>query len=149
MSSEEGFMTVRWSPRGQQVPKLLGALTFALAIGSASACMTHQSENVGPADATLITQEQIDSCHAVSAFEAVDRLHPLFLAGRGKMSLQPGTAIAMPNVYVDNQFYGDVSVLHSISAASIESIRLYSASDAQQKFGRGNEAGVVGIFTKH
>jgi hypothetical protein len=149
MSSEEGFMTVRWSPRGQQVPRLLGALTFALAIGSASACMTHQSENVGPADATLITQEQIDSCHAVSAFEAVDRLHPLFLAGRGKMSLQPGTAIAMPNVYVDNQFYGDATVLRNISAESIESIKFFNPAEAQLKFGTGNPAGVIGIFTKH
>ena len=126
----------------------LALVVVALATAVASACGVHQSESAGPATMT-ISQEEIDSCHAVSAYEAVDRLRPLFLAGHGKLSVGPGTPVAMPNVYVDNQFYGDVSALHNISAASIESIRLYSASDAQYKFGRGNEAGVIGIITKH
>lgn len=73
----------------------------------------------------------------------------MFLVSRGMVDVQPGSTPALPNVYVDDQFYGDATVLRSIAAASLESIRFYSASEAQYKFGRGNAAGVIGITTKH
>jgi hypothetical protein len=114
----------------------------------APACAMHRTD-IDHGDRTVITGDQIDSVHAMNAFEAVDRLRPVFLTSRGKVSLQPGTVPALPNVYVDNQFYGDASVLRTISAAMIESIKFYSAAEAQFKFGRGNEAGVIGITTKH
>lgn len=100
-------------------------------------------------DAKVITEAEMDSAHATNAFEAVSRLRPLSLVGRGKLSAEPGTPVATPNVYVDNQFYGDISALHAISVAAIDSIRFYNASEAQYKFGRGNAAGAIAVFTKH
>ncbi|MDB4876390.1 MAG: hypothetical protein JWM41_2836 [Gemmatimonadetes bacterium] len=125
------------------------ALIAVITLIAASACGMHRTDPGGPADGTVITGEQIDSVHALNALEAVDRLRPVFLVGRGKMSVQPGAQPALPNVYIDNQFYGDASSLRTISAAIIESIKFYSAAEAQFKFGRGNEAGVIGITTKH
>jgi len=114
----------------------------------ASACAVHRVETQS-ADGTLITEAEIDSLHAVNALELVSRLRPNFLASRGKLSVQPGSVNALPNVYVDEQFYGDATELRNIAASTVESIRLYSASEAQYKYGRGNAAGVIGITTKH
>jgi hypothetical protein len=119
---------------------------FAAAL---SGCAMHRAEPGAMRDPSLITEAEIDSSHASSAFEAVSKLRPMFLSSRGKLSVEAGTLPAAPRVYVDNQYYGEAGVLRSISAMTIDSIRFYSASEAQFKFGRGNEAGVIGIFTKH
>lgn len=113
---------------------------------AASACV-RQTEAGALYDASVITQDEIDSAHAVTALEAVRKLRPMFLVSRGKLDF--GAPNALPNVYVDNQFYGDITTLDAISAANIETIKFYTGSEAQYKFGRGNAAGVIGIFTKH
>ena len=114
----------------------------------APACAMHHVDTAS-ADGTLITEAEIDSLHATNALELVTRLRPNFLATRGKLSVRPGSAPALPNVYVDEQFYGDATELRNIAAPTVESIKFYSASEAQYKYGRGNAAGVICITTKH
>ena len=128
--------------------RLALALAVAAVVGS-HACMVHRGDTGGSADSSVITEDEIDSSHAYTAFEAVYKLRPRFLASRGKVSLDPSQPNALPNVYVDNQFYGDISTLRGIAAGSIESIKFYTPGEAQYKFGHGNMAGVIGIFTKH
>lgn len=115
----------------------------------AVACGMHRVDPNGSADTTVITEAEIDSAHAVTALEVVSKLRPMFLVSRGQIELQPGSTPALPNVYVDDQFYGDATTLRTIAATTLESIKFYSASEAQYKFGRGNAAGVIGITTKH
>jgi hypothetical protein len=120
-------------------------LTLALA-----GCALHRSdEDAGPSR-TSITEAEIDSLHAPNAYEVIRRLRPQFLHSRGPVTLgstrQPPP---LPNVYVDNMFYGDASVLRNIAASTIATITFYNASEAQYAFGRGNAAGVIGITTKH
>ena len=122
-------------------------LTAAL-LGSA-ACVAPRNDPVSLADSSVITELEIDSCHAFNAYEAVYKLRPRFLASRGKLSLDPTVPPAFPNVYVDDMFYGDVTTLRGISTGSVESIRFYEAAEAQYKFGHGNMAGVIAIATKH
>jgi hypothetical protein len=125
-------------------------LTAAVAVSGVlamSACV-HPTTG-GIADSSVITEQELDSLKSSNALEVVQRLRPMFLSSRGRLSVQPGNTPALPNVYVDNQFYGDITTLQGISAATIETIRFYSASDAQYRFGRGNAAGVIGIFIKH
>jgi hypothetical protein len=114
----------------------------------ASACVFHRATKTGT-DRTTISAAEIDSVHAISAYDAVRKLRPQFLVSRGRLSADPKEPPALPNVYVDNMYYGDISVLPNISAASIESIRFYNASEAQYVFGRGNMAGAINILTKH
>lgn len=120
--------------------------TMCLAV---SACLVHRAEPGIAADLSVISEREIDSVHAGNAYETIKRLRPMFLMTRGKMSVDPTVQAPQPNVYVDDQLYGDANALRSISALTIESIRFYTASAAQYKFGRGNEAGVIGIYTKH
>jgi hypothetical protein len=100
-------------------------------------------------ETSMITQVEIDSVHAASAYDAVRKLRPLFLTVQGRMSVDPKQPPAQPNVYVDNMYYGDITTLRTIGASEIESIKFYSASEAQYAFGRGNMAGVISIQTKH
>jgi hypothetical protein len=100
-------------------------------------------------DNSWITEAEIDSVHAITAYDAVKRLRPQFLENHGSLSLNPRDPPSLPNVYVDNQYYGDITALRSISATAVEAIKFYNASEAQYAFGRGNMAGVISILTKH
>ena len=105
---------------------------------------------VGPVgDAMMITEAEIDSAHVSTAYDVIHKLRPQFLTTRGKLSLDPTVPAAYPRIYVDEQFYGDASTLYGILTGSIESIRYYTASTAQQKYGHDNAAGVIAITTKH
>src|SRR4051812_8065937 len=98
--------------RGVRAP----LVTAAIAVGgmlTMSACM-HQASG-GIADNSVITEQELDSLKSSNALEVVQKLRPMFLSTRGRLSVQPGNTPALPNVYVDNQFYGDVTTLQGIS----------------------------------
>ena len=121
-------------------------LILAVALG-ASTCVFHRGTNAP--DTRTITEDELHSAHAASAYDAIKRLRPQFLIVHGRESFNPNDPPALPNVYMDNQYYGDISALRGISASIIESIRFYSAAEAQYTFGRGNMAGAISITTKH
>jgi outer membrane receptor for ferrienterochelin and colicin len=54
----------------------------------------------------------------------------------------------MPTVYVDDQQFGEISVLENIPALQIASIRLYRAWEATTRYGTGNMGGVIAITTR-
>lgn len=117
-----------------------------LALG---ACVPHRSGAPDLIDNSVITEQEIDSARVFNAYEAVYKLRHEFLVGRGKLSLDPGAGPAMPTVYVDGMFYGDVSTLRGIPVGDVESIKFYTPAEAQYKFGRGNMAGAIAVATKH
>ena len=125
----------------------LTCLVLAASLALGSACF-HRVAGM-PDDTSAITQAEIDSVHAMSAYDAVRKLRPLFLTIRGRMSVDPKQPAPQPNVYVDNMYFGDITSLRTIEASVIDSIKFYSASEAQYAFGRGNMAGVISILTKH
>ena len=132
--------------RATRVVGLVGALTVgALVLG----CASKMGPVTNMGGATTITETEIDSAHASTAYDVIHKLRPQFLISRGKLSLDPKVAPALPRIYLDDQFYGEAAVLRGISAGMIESIRYYSAADAQYKYGHDNAAGVIAITTKH
>jgi hypothetical protein len=126
-----------------------GLVVTTAAILASYACRMHRNDSMSAVDTSVITENEIDSAHAFNALDAISKLRPRFLVSRGKLSLDPKVPPALPNVYVDNMFYGDVTTLRGIAAGSIESIKFYDVATAQYKFGNGNMAGVIGITTKH
>ena len=132
--------------RGTWIVALASALTVvALLLGCASRSGPVTNVNA----ASIITESEIDSVHASTAYDVIHKLRPQFLISRGKLSLDTRVAPALPRIYLDDQFYGEAPVLRVISAVMIESIRYYSASEAQYKYGHDNAAGVIAIATKH
>lgn len=113
------------------------------------ACTGHRGAGAVVSDLSTISRTEIDSSHAMNAFEVIYRLRPMFLVSRGKVDLQPGSPNALPNVYLDDQLYGDATELRNISAMTVESIHFYNASEAQYKYGKGNAAGAISIRTRH
>ena len=136
-------------PALRRAGRTAGLVVTTAAILASYACRMHRNDSMSAVDTSVITENEIDSAHAFNAYEAVYKLRPRFLTSRGKLSLDPSVAPALPNVYVDDMFYGDVSTLRGIAAGSIESIKFYDPASAQYKFGHGNMAGVIGITTKH
>ena len=127
----------------------LASVTLLVALTPLSSGCFHPSRPGVMADKSLITEAEIDSAHAGSALETIARLRPMFLISRGKMTFDPKAPPALPNVYVDEMFYGDATTLRAISASTIETIKFYNAAEAQLHYGRGNMAGVIAIVTKH
>lgn len=132
--------------RATCIVALVNALTVvALLVG----CASHSGPVTNMSAATTISESEIDSTHASNAYEVIHKLRPQFLVSRGKLSLDSRVPPALPRIYLDDQFYGDAGVLGGISALMIESIRFYSAAEAQYKYGHDNAAGVISITTKH
>lgn len=101
----------------------------------------------GVYDSNLITEDEIVASHASSAYDAIHKLRGNFLSDRGKMTFY-NTSSSMPTVYVDEQRYGDFSILATIPAAVIATIRLYRSWDATTRYGMNNMGGVIAITTR-
>jgi hypothetical protein len=101
----------------------------------------------GP-DPQLITEEEVVASLATTAYELVRSLRPNFLTYRGETSFDRRTSRPYPNVYVDDQVFGTISILASIPASDVSSIRLYRSAEAVTKFGTGNAGGVISIVTR-
>jgi hypothetical protein len=100
-------------------------------------------------DPQLITENEVVASLATTAYELIHNLRPNFLAYRGETSFDRRTSRPYPNVYVDDQPFGTVSILQSIPSSDVSSVRLYRASEAMTKFGTGNAGGVIAISTRH
>jgi len=72
-----------------------------------------------------------------------------FLTYRGETSFDKRTSTPYPNVYVDDQPFGSISILQSIPASDVSTIRLYRSGEAMTKYGTGNAGGVIAISTRH
>jgi hypothetical protein len=101
----------------------------------------------GP-DPQLITEEEVVASLATTAYEVIRSLRPNFLSYRGETSFDRRTSRPYPNVYVDDQVFGTISILASIPASDVSSIRLYRSAEAVTKFGTGNAGGVIAIVTR-
>jgi hypothetical protein len=110
----------------------------------------------------LITADEIARVNAQNAYEAVQKLRPAMLRprqvasanGQGGVSqgspAKSGTATTSGElvVYVDGTRLGDIGQLRGIPAFSIASMRYYSASEAQMKWGSGHPGGVIEVTSK-
>ena len=99
-------------------------------------------------DAQTITEREIVASNAINAYEAIQRLRSDFLTYRGETSLYLSRSKSMPTVYVDEQRYGEITVLENIPAQEVASIHLYRAWEATTKYGTGNTAGVIAVTTR-
>ena len=123
------------------------ALALALGLTVAAASCTHPSSAVGNANGALITRDEIENSHAVTALDVISRLRPYYLGSRGRTSinLDPQTH-AM--VFLNDQEYGDITVLRNLSANDIEEVHYFSGSQAVQKFGAQYGGGVIQLISR-
>ena len=121
----------------------IGLLVPVVLIG----CAPHHGTR-GAYDPNLITEDEIVDSRASNAYDVIHKLRGNFLSYRGKISIYSPAAVSMPTVYVDDQRYGDFSILSTIPAEVIATIRLYRAWDATTRYGINNAGGVISITTR-
>lgn len=114
--------------------------------GGAGAAKTGASPARGSAN--VIVDAEITSSGATNAMEAIQRLRPNMLRGRGSQGLEGGSNSDLIVVYVDGIKAGGLEALTPISAINVKEIRYLSAADATTRFGTGTPAGAILITTK-
>ena len=135
-------------------PLVIGACANARSGSSTAPSPAVASDSAAATDATprrsdpnLITADELAKSSASDAFEAIQMLRPRFLLRRGQVT--HGEPPPAPRVYVDGQYYGEMSSLRSISVPIIETIRYLSSRDAMLAHGQGHEGGAIEITTRH
>lgn len=125
-------------------------LVYLVAAATLCACATTGSNpSVSRQSATVLTAEEMAAAHAdaTTAYDAIARLRPNWLAGKGiTSSSNTGDRAA---VWLDGQPYGDISVLRNIAAYNVGSFHYYDVTQAGAKFGiRGGSGGVIEVTSK-
>jgi hypothetical protein len=96
-----------------------------------------------------ITAEQLEQLGpGVSAYEAIERLRPIWLRDRGVNS--PSAAYVddtLPKVHIDRTPYG-LDVLRSFRTTDIQSITFMAGIDATTLYGTGYVNGVILVVTR-
>jgi outer membrane cobalamin receptor len=108
---------------------------------------TRQTTRPTGGDRDVITEEEIAGTSAINAYEVVQKLRGNFLSNRGKTTIL-GKSSSTPVVYVDGVRYGEILSLRNITSTTVQSIRLYRAWEAQQKYGNDVMGGVIEVTTK-
>jgi hypothetical protein len=125
--------------------KYLYLAAVAAIMGCASAAGTHATARTG----NVLTAEDIAANHAdiETAYDAVVRLRPNWLAPHGVTSAQAGGAgTERAAVFVDGQLYGDVSSLRNIPAYHVRELRYYNVTEAGARFGiKGGSSGAIDV----
>ena len=138
-----------WSDTAAGGIMVISRFLSVLLMASAVACSPHRRA-MGPSrDSQFITADEIDASSGTTAYEVINQLRPNFLSYRGETSFDKRTSRPYPNVYVDDQPFGQVSILRSIPAADLLTVRLYRSSEAMTRYGPGNASGVIAIVTRH
>lgn len=89
-----------------------------------------------------ITEEDIAKSHATTAYEAVDRVRPIYLTS--KLDLAP---TAEREVYLNGVRLGGVGELRLIPAREVKEIRFVRAIDAAA-YGVGRSGGAILVISK-
>ena len=157
--------------RHQPRASLALATAAIIALGTAACASSSSTQGAGAGaattsgpkpSATFITADEIERVHVENGYEAVQKLRPALLRqrqvasanGQGGVSKDAppitGTNVSAGNVvvYVDGTRIGDIDQLRQISASSIATMRYYSASEAQLKWGSGHPGGVIEVISK-
>ena len=95
----------------------------------------------------IISSDEIEAANQPTAYDVIKKLRANFLSYRGRTSLS-GTSPAEPVVFLDEQVYGPLASLRTISASHVETIRMYRTWEAQTKFGPGLMGGVIAVYTR-
>lgn len=93
----------------------------------------------------MISRAELDAAGSVSVYDAVLRLRPGFLRGRGPTSVVNRAARTLPVVFLNDVEYGELESLHRLPASRIEEVRYYSGPEAATKFGSTYGAGAIAL----
>ena len=113
--------------------------SFALALGLAG-CAAAGGAGMGGGSANELTLEDFGADMQSSTLDdAIRRLRPAWLRGRGGMS---------PRVYVDGVMRGGLGELSALRVDQVQSASRLSPSDATTQYGTGHGGGVIFVILR-
>jgi hypothetical protein len=113
----------------------------AVALGCASAGASKSSSK----NDALILADEIENSHQPTLYDVVRAVRPMWLRP-APTAIQSGQDSGV-SVYLDDQRAGGLDVLRQLPSSAAASIRYYSATEAQSRFGIGNLRGVIQIVS--
>ncbi len=119
------------------------ALSALLLSGCAAA---HTAAPTARRDPNLITADEIASKPAQTLYDVVRALRPAWLMRDRPTALMPQNEGQLI-VYVDGTRFGNLESLRQFVPNAVQSIRYYSPSDAEARFGPGHLHGAIEVIT--
>ena len=95
----------------------------------------------------LITEEEIFSTNATTAYDVIARLRAEYLRNRGPTSLVLPSR-SQPTVFLNEQLYGSIDMLKEVRSSDLAEIRFYDGSEAITRFGSQYSGGVIQLVTR-
>jgi hypothetical protein len=132
-------------------PGILRRLTLAAMLVGAGlplSCATGSTGSSGGSNRARneITREElaaIEETEDISAYDAIRRLHPQWLEGRGTVSFRIAAEV---QVHFNGARIGSVDELRRIRTAEVQYIEHLEGPQATQRYGTGYERGLILIF---
>ena len=125
---------------------------YLIALAAVCGCATSAAPGTpaAPRMSAFLTAAEMAAAHADvnTAYDAVARLRPNWLAAHGAMSSDP-EATKYASVFLDGQLYGGISSLRNIPAYYVADMRYYDVTQAGGTFGlRAGAGGAIEVRTK-
>lgn len=125
----------------------LGSTLFLAAVATACATGTGGESSDGAGDRRdVITREElaaIEETEDITAYEAIQRLHPQWLRGRGSVSFRLSATV---KVHYNGARIGEVEELRRFRVRDVQYIEHMEGPQATQRFGTGYERGVILVY---
>lgn len=152
MSGKLASPGVRAWGRGPRAWRAIRGLTFAFTLflaGVPVACATGAGSGSSAGAETrrnVITRDElaaIEETEDITVYEAVRRLHPQWLSGRGTVSFRVSATV---QVLFNGARIGDVGELRQFRVTDVQYIEHLDGPQATQRFGTGFERGVILVY---
>ena len=135
-------------PRRRGTLRRMTLAAMLVGAGLPLGCATGSTGSSGGSDRARnqITREElaaIEETEDISAYDAVRRLHPQWLEGRGTVSFRVTSQV---QVHFNGARIGSVDELRRIRTAEVQYIEHMEGPQATQRYGTGYERGLILIF---
>jgi len=126
------------------VVSLSALLLTACASGTGGTART--SASTARRDPNLITAEEIASKQGQTLYDVVRALRPAWMLRSRPTTLMPQNEGQLI-VYVDGTRFGNIESLRQFVPNAVQTVRYYSPSDAEARFGPGHLHGAIEVIT--
>lgn len=124
---------------------LLISLPLAWACASAGGSQTGQASPQH--DPYVLTAAELATANASNLFDAIRQLRPRWMERLGPSTFRTEAEYPVV-VYMDRIRFGEPNMLRQVPISLPQSVRYFSASEAQAEFGVGNLQGAIQIVTR-
>ena len=128
---------------------LTGAVLATLIVSSTACASAHGVAAVEKTDQRNVLEERdLSPVQRLNAFDALRRLKPHWLSGRGQLALV-GPERESVRVYLDGMPNGDLASLRRLPVSTVGRIQFLDSRTATLKFGTGHAEGAILVTTRH